>query len=265
MPHISKVVLGLALCVAILFGTAHGVRADETRLVVALDPGHGGADPGAEAMGLNEAELTLAFADRLKTLLEETGLFTVVLTRTDDSHVPLDARLTKARSGRADLFISLHADALPPESGQATGLTLYTLDESDFARADARLIERHGGDDVLSGVDLSDSPDDVARALMTLARQENLPRSRALARSLLATFAAGDVSVNNRPHRHGGFAVLKAADMPSVLIELGFLSNAKDRKKLLSDAWLNDAALAIRDGLQLWASEDVVFRAQTLQ
>ena len=177
--------------------------------------------------------------------------------------MPLDLRLSRARAEGAVVFVSIHADALPSASQQATGITLYSLDDGDVARADTRLIQRHGENDILTDVDLSDAGEDVTRALISLARQDTQPRSGALAQALLTTFAAGDVSVNNRPHRHGGFAVLKAADMPSILIELGFLSNARDRERLLSEEWLTQTAFAIRDGLLLWLSEDSVFEEQT--
>ena len=256
---------------ALLFSVVHHVPAaaaadaNERRVVIALDPGHGGSDPGAEAMDVNEADLVLDFALRLRAILEKGNAVDVVLTRDGDEHVPLDKRLSRARSGGAGVFVSIHADALAPGDGQASGITLYTLDASDVPRANARLIVRHDQEDILTGVNLTGTGEDVAFALVDLARQETQPRSQALARSLLTTFAAGDVRVNNRPHRHGGFAVLKAADMPSILIELGFLSNARDRERLLSEDWLEQTAWAIRDGLMLWISEDAVFEAQTLQ
>ncbi len=212
---------------------------------------------------MTEADLVLAFAERLAILLKEAGDIDVVLTRQSDTHVPLDKRLTRARAGGASVFISLHADALAPGDGQASGITLYTLDEGDMPRAVKRLITRHDTDDILTSVDLEDTSDDVTRALVDLASQDTQPRSQALAQALLTTLAAGEVSVNNRPHRHGGFAVLKAADMPSILIELGFISNARDRERLLSEEWLQQTGLAIRDGVRLWMSEDSVFRART--
>jgi N-acetylmuramoyl-L-alanine amidase len=262
-PSIS---IAVALCGALL-GLASVAQAADGRDVVtiALDPGHGGVDPGAEALGVNESDLVLDFARRLAGLLTETGRFDAVLTRDGDHFVSLDQRLSEARRGGAEVFISIHADAIPEGGQQASGLTIYTLDSEDVPQANARLIERHDETDILTDVDLSDAGEDVSTALIALSRQESFPRSQMLAQSLLTTFAAGDVSVNNRPHRHGGFTVLKAAEMPSVLIELGFLSNARDRERLMSEEWLREAALAIRDGLLLWVSEDRLFRAQALQ
>lgn len=265
MPN-PKLFLAAALCGAFL-GLASATQAADGRetVTIALDPGHGGIDPGAEALGVNESDLVLDFARRLEELLADTGHLDAILTRDDDHFVSLDQRLSNARRGGADVFISIHADAIPVGGQQASGLTIYTLDSEDVPQANARLVERHDETDILTNVDLSDAGEDVSNALIALSRQQSLPRSQMLAQSLLKTFAAGDVSVNNRPHRHGGFAVLKAAEMPSVLIELGFLSNAKDRERLMSEEWLQEAALAIRDGLLLWVSEDRLFRAGALQ
>ncbi len=230
--------------------------ASDGKLRVALDPGHGGSDPGAEASGLDEASLVLEFAQRLQPVLEETGVFEVVLTRDDDERVALDRRLTVARRAGAEVFISLHADALEDGDGSASGVTVYTLADAEAERANKRLTERHARDDLLTGVDLTGTEDDVALTLLDLARRETMPRSQALAGHIIRSFDAGDLAVNSRPHRHGGFAVLKAADVPSVLVELGFLSSERDRNRLSSAAWLQGAAEAIRDGLLLWYDED---------
>ena len=232
------------------------VWAEEMRLRVALDPGHGGSDPGAEASGLDEATLVLDFARRLKAVLDETGVLVAVLTRDTDERVDLDRRLTIARQAGAGVFISLHADALEEGDGSASGVTVYTLADQEVWRADRRLMERHAGDDLLSGVDLTGAGDDIALTLFDLARRDTMPRSQTLASRIIRSFDAGDLAVNSRPHRHGGFAVLKAADMPSILLELGFLSSARDRERMTSEAWLTRAAEAVRDGLLLWYDED---------
>ncbi len=245
----------LCVCAALMASTVLAF-AEDGPLRVALDPGHGGTDPGAEASGLDEATIVLDFAKRLKAALDETGAFVTVLTRETDDRVDLDRRLTIARQAGAGVFISLHADALEEGDGSASGVTVYTLADDEVWRADRRLMERHGGDDLLGGVDLTGAGDDIAQTLFDLARRDTMPRSQALAGHIIRSFDAGDLAVNSRPHRHGGFAVLKAADVPSILLELGFLSSARDRERMTSEAWLTRAAEAVRDGLLLWHDED---------
>lgn len=230
----------------------------KTRPVVVIDPGHGGRDPGADAAGQSEADLMLEFALRLRIDLQATGVFNVVLTRDADIFVPLDTRLTLARAADADVFLSLHADRLQIDAGQASGMTVYTLADNAFADADDRQSQRNGADDILKGVDLSGTGDQVARALMALQRQDTDPRTSALSSTLVQAFTTSGLTVNSRPERQGNFSVLKAADIPSALIELGFLSSEKDLERLKSESWQVEAALAIRDGLLQWYQEDVL-------
>lgn len=225
------------------------------RLVVAIDPGHGGSDPGAEAGEIREADLVLAFANRLRDVLVASGKFDVALTRLDDTLLSLDARLSVARAAKADVLISLHADALV-DTGAASGIVLYRLDPAAGAAANERLTERHGPDDRLTGIDLAGAGQDVNIALLDLARREATPRTMALSSALLGTFQSAEMVLNTRPERTGEFAVLKAADIPSLLIELGFLSTEADLERLTSEDWQTRAAEAIRDGLLLWAEED---------
>ncbi len=225
------------------------------RLVIAIDPGHGGTDPGAEADDIRESDLVLEFAHRLRDLLVASGKCEVVLTRSDDSLLSLDARLSVARAAEADVLISLHADALV-DPDAASGIVIYRLDPDAAEAANRRLTERHGPDDRLTGVDLADAEQDVNMALLDLARQDVGPRATALSSSLVGTFQSSELVVNSRPERMGDFAVLKAADIPSVLIELGFLSTEADLKRLTSEDWQTRVAEAIRDGLLLWAEED---------
>lgn len=230
-------------------------EASAPRMVIAIDPGHGGGDPGAETGELREADLVLGFAKRLRDILVASGQFDAVLTRTDDSFVSLDARLSRARQAGADVLLSIHADALV-DADAASGIVLYRLAPDAKAAANLRLIERHGADDQLSGMDLTGAGDDVTITLLDLARQRAMPRSRAMSGALLQAFEGAGLVVNSRPERDGEFAVLKAADIPSLLIELGFLSTEADLKRLTSEDWQTVAAEAIRDGLILWAQED---------
>ena len=202
--------------------------------VVVIDPGHGGIDPGAQRAGVNEADLMLVFANEVVAELNAIPGVHAVLTRETDVFVPLFTRMSIARSVGADLFISLHADAL--EEDEAQGAVVYTLAAGAQDRAAAQLVERHARGDLLAGVDLQAQGDRVANALMDLARAETGPAGQRFADNLVAAMRAENVPLNSRPRREGLFAVLSAADFPSVLIEAGFLSNARDRAALESAA-----------------------------
>ena len=223
-------------------------------LVVVLDPGHGGIDPGAERDGLRESDLVLAFARTLKESLLRGGNFEVLLTRQADVFVPLEERLSIARAAGADVFISLHADALA--EGRARGATVYTLSETASDAASARLAESHDRSDLLAGVDLEGQDDLIANVLMDMARRETLPRSEALADDLVSALKDVLGKLHKRPHQFASFSVLKAPDIPSVLIELGFLSSSKDRENLISEEWRKKAAKGIVSALENWARED---------
>jgi len=227
----------------------------EGPLKVVLDPGHGGIDPGAERDGVREADLMLSFARELQDVLVRAGGFDVTLTRTDDTFVPLETRLTLAREAGAEVFISLHADAI--SEGRAEGATLYTLADRASDTASQKLAERHDRADLLAGVDLSDQDDVIAGVLMDMARNETTPRTDRLADALVTQLQAS-VGMHKRPRLEAGFSVLKAPDMPSVLLELGFLSSPKDRAKLNDPAWRTRAAWAIRDALYAWQDEERV-------
>ncbi len=230
------------------------LRQDGTRpLIVVLDPGHGGIDPGAKAEDLREAHLTLAFAQELAEVLRRDGMI-VELTRADDSFVPLEARISIARGAGADVLLSLHADAL--EEGVATGATIYKLAEGAADDAAMRLSERHDRADLLSGVDLSRQDDAVAGVLMALARTETAPRTDRLAERLVDEIARAGLHLHRHPIQEAAFSVLKAPDIPSVLLELGFMSSPRDRGRLIDPVWRAAMAEAIRAGLALWAAED---------
>jgi N-acetylmuramoyl-L-alanine amidase len=226
------------------------------RPVIVLDPGHGGIDPGAEAEGMNEATMMLIFARELKEALLRSGSFNVALTRDADIFVPLETRITLARAAGADVFISIHADALAEGTGSASGATVYTLSEEASDEASLALAERHNRDDLLAGLDLKDQSDEIALILMDLARTETAPRSERLADTLVEGFVEAGVKVNSRPRRSAAFSVLKSPDFPSILLEIGFLSSARDRKRIADPEWRADAARAITAALLDWAAED---------
>lgn len=229
-------------------------------LVVVLDPGHGGLDPGAERDGELEKNLVLTFARELKELLLRDDRFTVVMTREDDSFVPLETRISTARQAGAALFISLHADAIA--EGEAVGATVYTLAQDATDEASATLAERHDRDDLLAGVDLSDQDDVVAQVLMDMARTETTPRTLRLADQLVTAMHKADIKMHRHPLQSAGFSVLKSPDIPSVLLELGFLSSARDLKRLTDPEWRARMAGAVRDALVAWAAEDAAIQAK---
>lgn len=227
---------------------------DPNRVRIVLDPGHGGIDPGAERDGITEANLMLTFGRELQDVLRRAGGFDVILTRDGDYFVSLEARVAAARDAGADLFISLHADALA--EGEARGAAVYVLSDDASDAASAALAERHNRDDLLAGLDLSQSDDRVANVLMSLARLDNAPRSEALAKHMLEGIRNAVGRVHKRPLRSAGFSVLKAADIPSVLLEVGFLSTEEDLKNLSDPIWRQGMAAGIRDGIIAWRDED---------
>jgi N-acetylmuramoyl-L-alanine amidase len=234
------------------------VPGDDDRLVVVLDPGHGGIDPGAQRAGVNEADLMLTFARELREVLRRTGRYRVVLTRDDDVFVSLEARVALTQSVGADLFLSLHADALA--EGVAHGATVYTLAEEASDAASAAMAERHNRDDLLVGLDLTGTDDRVAQVLMDLARLDNTPRSQALAGHLVAGIENAVGRVHKRPLRQAAFSVLKAPGVPSALLEVGFLSTDRDLRNLQDSAWRAAMAAGIRDGIEDWAQEDMALQ-----
>lgn len=224
----------------------------DDRLRVVLDPGHGGFDPGAQAGGITEAAVMLGFARELAAVLRARGI-EVVLTREDDRFIPLERRTSVARAKGADLFISLHADALP--EGEAAGATIYIWDGQSNDRAARQLALRHDRTDLLAGLDLSDTDEDVSRALMDLARLGTQPRSQDAARHLTAKLNAAGVVMHRTPVRGAAFSVLKSPDIPSLLIELGFLTHPDDRANLFDPDWRERVAQAMTAGILAWAAD----------
>lgn len=223
--------------------------------VVVLDPGHGGFDPGAERDGVRESDLMLTFARELQEAFIRAGGYRVVLTREADVFVSLDGRLRAARAAGADVFLSLHADAL--EEGLATGATVYTLSEDASDAATATLAARHDRADLLAGVDLRHSDDVIANVLMSLARVETAPRTDRLAGTLVAAIGQGGIRLHSHPRQSGAFSVLRAPDIPALLLELGFLSSPRDRANLTDPAWRARMAQAIVAGVGDWLAADI--------
>jgi N-acetylmuramoyl-L-alanine amidase len=217
-----------------------------TKPVLVVDPGHGGIDPGAHASdGTLEKDVTLAFAKELKDMLAENGHYQVVLTRDGDEALALRSRVERARVAGAALFVSLHADALP-EDPSVQGLSVYTLSGTASDAEAGALAQKENRADIIAGVDLSGEPDDVMQILIDLAQRQTMSQSEAFADDLTHMLQGRALLVKNA-HRAAGFRVLKAPDVPSVLIELGYLSNASDLANLKSDAWRKSMALALCD------------------
>lgn len=233
----------------------------ERPLRVAVDPGHGGIDPGAQVGAISEAAVMLGFVHELSGVLRAAG-YEVITTRDNDSFVPLERRMTIARAQGADIFLSFHADALP--EGQAAGATIYVWNSEANDRASLELATRHDRDDILSGVDLSGTDDEVAEVLMDLARLETHPRSQNFAGMLASELSRSGFDMHRRPVRGAAFSVLKSPDIPSVLIELGFLTDPSDRANLFDPEWRANMARSITKSIGVW-TQDEAARAELLR
>jgi N-acetylmuramoyl-L-alanine amidase len=215
--------------------------------VIVLDAGHGGKDPGAVgANGAMEKDITLRMAKELRALLEATGRYKVILTREEDRLLALRQRIDVARTAEADLFISLHADHI--EKSALRGASVYTLSENASDAEAAALAARENKEDLIAGVDLSSQSAMVTSILIDLAQRETKNLSARFA-SLLSEELADRTLVLRNSHRFAGFVVLKAPDVPSVLLELGYLSNAEDEAALASKRHRRVLAAAIGDAL----------------
>jgi len=223
-------------------GSAAPAAKRERKLVV-IDPGHGGIDPGAIGVRkTKEKDVVLAFGLKLKQILEATGNIDVVMTRSDDTFLTLRERVKVAREKEADLFIAIHADTV--RGGDARGATIYTLSEkASDAEAEA-LAHKENRADIIAGVDLEAENEQVTDILIDLAQRESKTHSLVFAKKAVAEMAPV-TAFTGKPMRSAGFMVLKAADVPSVLIELGFLSSKQDESQLSSPAWQAKVATAM--------------------
>jgi N-acetylmuramoyl-L-alanine amidase len=210
---------------------AEGIaRARDGVPVIVIDPGHGGVDPGATGVsGIYEKHITLAMARELKTALEKSGRFRVFLTRDRDVFIRLRDRVAIARSHNADLFVSLHADAVA--NPLIRGLSVYTLSRTASDAESQALAEKENKADLIAGIDLSHESPDVAGILIDLAQRETMNRSAGFAAQMVDEVGQ-DLDLLGNTHRFAGFAVLKAPDVPAVLVEMGYLSNDYEEKQL---------------------------------
>jgi N-acetylmuramoyl-L-alanine amidase len=219
------------------------------RPLIVIDPGHGGVDGGARsATGLEEKHIVLAFALKLQNLLVETGKFDVALTRETDTRLSLTDRVALARSNQADLFISLHADSFDQED--VRGASIYTRGDIVLDALDRVLAENENRADLVAGFNPPDKPE-VVDVLVELLGRETRRRSYLAAQALISQLEPS-VQLRRFPLRQADFFVLNAPEIPSVLIELGFLSNSDDTANLTTDAWLNRVAAALARGVAIY-------------
>src|SRR4051794_11745418 len=219
----------------------------DSRPAIMLDPGHGGLDPGAAASGMVEKDIVFAFAEKLKKRLEKDGRYRVLLTRDHDVFIPLDERVRIARAGKADLFVSIHADTISG-SGEVRGLTVYTGSERASDADSARLADRENKADAVAGLDSGDMADEVSDILQELTLRETRAFSQNVATRLVGELD-GVARLNKNPHRQAGFRVLRAYDIPSVLVELGYLSSRQDFDLMMSDQWRGRATDAMASAI----------------
>ncbi len=226
------------------------------RVRIVLDPGHGGNDPGAMAGEYKESELMLKFALELKEVLMRIDTFDVFLTRHDDRFLSLNERIMIAKKREADLFISLHADAVT--EGIARGTTVYTLSQEASDNFSKTLALEHDRSSLLKGTDLTGTDYEIANIIINLAATETMSRSEALAKVTIEELLLEIGSINSKPFRQGDFSVLKSPDIPSILIEVGFMSTKSDLDKLKSPIWRKKFIDGLRRAIQRWISEDKV-------
>ena len=224
------------------------------RPLVVIDPGHGGIDPGAVgSSGVYEKDLTLAFSLTLRDLLEARGKVAVAMTREDDRFVSLPHRIEFAREAGAGLFVSIHADAAP--QAYVRGATVYTLSERPSDAAAAYIAERENRADERAGLAVDEAAQEVAGILSDLVRRETQVFSHHFARVLVDALGRSIALIATNPHRSARFRVLKAHDVPSVLVEIGYLSNDEDAALMTDAGWRLLAATAMAAAIERFFEE----------
>lgn len=221
------------------------------RHVIVIDAGHGGVDPGAQGQsGTYEKNVTLAAAKQLAEILEKRGLYKVVLTRSEDTTIKPDKRESLARKAEADLFISLHADAIAQKA--VRGASVYTLSEKGTARS--ATLAKAQGNYVIDNVDIKEYDQVVSSILLDKAQDTTITASSKFAKALIENLSR-KTPMLNRSHRTGDLRVLLAPDVPAVLLEMAFISNSKDEANLNSKAWRNRAMGAVADSIDAYFAE----------
>ncbi|MCE2926375.1 MAG: N-acetylmuramoyl-L-alanine amidase [Rickettsiales bacterium] len=219
----------------------------KSKYVVIIDPGHGGQDPGAIGpKGTREKDIVLEYAKALQNRLIKSGKYKVVITREGDRFIALRDRVAIARKAGGDIFLSLHADSAPND--EARGLSVYTVSEKASDKEAEDLAARENKADIIAGIDLSGEREDVAGILISLAQRETKNNSATLA-DVLVVALNDKVRLLQNTHRFAGFAVLKAPDIPSVLIEIGFLSHPEEEKLLKTRSYREKVVSGIAEGI----------------
>lgn len=236
---------------------AERVKAGPSRRaqIIVIDPGHGGVDPGCIGYsGVYEKEIAFETAHEIARMLESTKRYVVVMTRSEDEFVPLQDRVARARAAGGDLFLSIHADAIPNE--EIRGASVFTLSEKASDAASAALAARENQADVVGGINLGNQSREVSNILLDLARRQTNNLSDGLAKELV-TKLRGAVRMMDNSHRSAGFAVLKAPDIPSALVELGCLSNRQEDAMLRNAAYRKKLATGIVQSVDAYYTQIV--------
>jgi N-acetylmuramoyl-L-alanine amidase len=221
-------------------------KSKQKRLII-IDPGHGGQDPGAlGANGKYEKSIVLAVGLELKRQLESSG-YRVEMTRATDVFIPLRDRVKFARQKQGDLFISLHADSI--SRSDVMGASVYTLSDKASDKETEKLAERENKSDLIAGIDLSHQEEDVAGILIDLAARDTMNQSRFLAKTVITDFNQTGVKTLDGQYRSAGFAVLKAMDIPSILVEMGYLTNRQEVERLSSSEYRAKIAAALKESV----------------
>ena len=219
------------------------LKPQQSKITVVIDAGHGGIDPGCIGFsGCYEKDVALATAREVARQLEALKRFRVVLTREDDRFIPLEGRVAKARAADGDMLLSLHADAIPDAA--VRGASVFTLSDHATDGFAAAVAQRENKSDAVAGLDLSHGSPEVNSILMDLARRQTSNLSQGLAQELVAELGR-NVRMLENSHRAADFAVLKAPDVPSALVEMGCLSNREEDKLLRSPAYQKKVAASI--------------------
>lgn len=218
---------------------------------VVIDPGHGGIDPGAKGRsGTIEKDITLEFSERLREMLGKNSGFRLEMTRDKDVFLRLDERVRIARQYEADLLISVHADTI--RFKDIRGATVYTISDKASDSLAQEIADGENKADEIAGMTIADEAEGVADILIDLARRETQTLSIGVAQKVVSSLK-GEVELINNPHRFAGFRVLRAPDVPSILLELGYLSNPQDEALLKNDSWRDNVAEKLAEAVEAYA------------
>ncbi len=221
--------------------------------IIVIDPGHGGQDPGAISGRTYEKHIVLALGKALKKELDAMGRYEVHLTRSTDRFIKLHDRVKIARAKKADLFVSIHADSIPKSN--VRGASIYTLSEKASDAQTAKLAVRENKADLIQGIDLTHEDHDVAGILLDLVQRDTMNQSNFFAEKVVKSMKKNGIRILDNPHRSAGFAVLKAPDIPSVLIEAGFVSNKQNARQLQQPAYQRQLAKTIAHGIDAYLQQ----------